>query len=222
MNEATTFRRRATGASLIAAPLVILAGGTLTPPQSDDSNAALLAAAAAHPVQAQVSAVLLAFGFALLIPAALGMLSLVRERSIRLGHVGGALAIVGGALLPGIVIVDFYGLALAESLDPATALAVDERAQDYALSLLIYLPANLGVVLGHTLLALAVTRAGHAPRWVPAGVVGGWVLCFVASANIALFAAGAALMALALGQVGLTLLRGSRGAAHASTQVSYG
>ena len=86
-------------------------------------------ALAAHPGQAEIAATLLHFGYVLLLPAALGLMHLARRATPKLAHVGGALAALGLATLPGLLVTDFYDLALAQALPRSQSVAISDAAQ---------------------------------------------------------------------------------------------
>lgn len=71
INDAANFRRTGAGISLIAGPLIALVGVLVCPELGSRTPDATLTAYAGNPVRAQVSAVLLWFGYLLFVPAAL-------------------------------------------------------------------------------------------------------------------------------------------------------
>ena len=171
IRNATNFRRTATGLSLIGATLLALAGLLATPWETEDNLAAYLDALAANPVQGQVAATLLHFGFLLYVPAFVGLLALLRTRGVVLGHIGVTLAILGWASISGFLIVDFYDLALAEALPRAEGVAIEERVEGYPGILAFFLPGFVGSMIGPPLVACALWRAGHVGLWLPLGAV---------------------------------------------------
>lgn len=201
------FRRRAAGVSLLAGPLLVFAGVLATPWEGSDDRAAYLAALADNPAQAQVSAVLLVLGYALLVPAAVGMIHLVRGRGAVLAHLAGALAVVGGAILPGLVAGDFYDLSLAQSLERQRAVEVLDRLGEYGGTLVILPLAVAGAFLGITLLTVALWRARFVRPWVPLATLAGFVVfALVGTGTLLPAALGTGLVLLALGSVGAKVL----------------
>ncbi len=77
----------------MAGPLVTVVGGLVTPWEERDKVAAYLASMAGGLVRAQVSAILLYFGYLLIAVGIFGMMHLLRRRAVVLGHVVGVLAI---------------------------------------------------------------------------------------------------------------------------------
>ncbi|HZY66458.1 MAG TPA: hypothetical protein VFE21_11340 [Rubrobacteraceae bacterium] len=97
INDANNFRRTVAGICLILAPLAFggsdmirlyIEGGT-------EEGAEQLAAIAANSGLWQVAAILNMVGVVLFVPAILGLMHLLRERSTVLGHLGGGLALIG-------------------------------------------------------------------------------------------------------------------------------
>lgn len=172
IRNATNFRRTATGLSLIGAALLTLAGLLATPWESEDTLPAYLDALAASPVQGQVAATLLHYGYLLYVPGFIGLLALFRSRGIVLGHVGVALAVLGWASVAGFLIVDFYDLALAEALPRAEGVAIEERVEEYPGILAFYLPGIVGAMIGPPLVAVALWRAGHVGWWLAVAAAG--------------------------------------------------
>jgi hypothetical protein len=178
LGNPTAFRRRVLLASLLGAGLLIAAGVFTSPPQGDGTTVGYQQSLAAHPGATQVSAVLLHFGFLLLVPVAVGLLTLLRERAVALGHVAAIVAVVGAVTLSGNVLTDIFDLALAENLSPADAAKASDGATAYPVAGLFIVPGFIGSLLGFTLLSVAVWRAGHASVWFPVTMGLGWVAFF--------------------------------------------
>jgi len=187
--------RRVTAACLVAAGLLMTAGFAATPWEAEQTTRAYHDALLGHPDQAQVAAVLLHFGYLLLMPGAFGVMALVAPRGGWLLRIGGVLAVLGMATLPGLLITDAYDLALARELPPDVAARVSDAVGDLALSTILGFPTIVGVVLGMILLFLALWRAGEVPFAVPALVIAGWVVSF-AGFGLVPTVAGGALMTL--------------------------
>lgn len=220
INDANNFRRTALGLCLIAGPLVTLIGGLVAPWEENDTTAAWLRVLAENPLRAQIGAVCFYFGYLLIAVSNFGILHLLRHRAVVLGHVAGVLAIWGWMTLPGMLVVDFYDLALAESLDLEQAVAIAERPQEYALAPLIGLSIPLGI-LALVLLVVALWRAGFTPVWVPVLFFVGTAVSFFGPPSQIFFSIGPATWLITLGYVGLKVLHLSdkeweRGAAPAT------
>jgi hypothetical protein len=206
INDANNFRRTALGLCLIAGPLVTLIGGLIAPWEENDTTAAWLRVLAENPLRAQIGAVCFYFGYLLIAVSIFGILNLLRGRAVVLGHVAGIFAIWGWMTLPGMLVVDFYDLALAQSLDLEQAVAISERPQAYALAPLIGLSIPLGI-LALVLLVVALWRAGFASVWVPVLFFVGTAVSFFGPPSVVFFTIGPATWLATLGYVGLRILR---------------
>jgi hypothetical protein len=202
---ATRFRRRAAGIASIGAGVLTFIGFATTPWEGSQDTALYLQALADNPVQAQVAATFLHFGYLLMVAAVLALGQLVRRRSVVLGHVGMAFGLLGTIGLPGLLVVDFYGLELAQQLPIDQAVAVEEGAQSHPLALLMAAPSAIGMMLGFLLLLIAAARAGRTPWWLVAALPVGVVVSFQPALVPALIGSG--VMMLVLTMVGLRTLR---------------
>jgi hypothetical protein len=172
--------RIAAGLSLAGAGVLIFAGFLMTPSEASSATAAGLRTLAAHPAQTQLAAVVLHFGYLLLIPAAFALVHLARRGARRLTYAGLVLTVLGAGL-SGLLISDFFELSLAQHLPLATAARVDDAGKQYALAALIAKPTALAAVLGLVLLAVAVWRAGWVSWWPAVVMLVGWVVAFSSS-----------------------------------------
>lgn len=203
--DATRFRRTMMGLCLIAGPLMTVIGGLATPWEDEATLASYLQALGENPIRAQVSAVLLYFGYLLTAVGVFGMIHIVKRRAVVLAHVAGILAVWGWVTLPGLLVTDFYDLSLAQYDDRQSAIAISERAGEYAGSTVLGLPVLFGFI-GLVLLVVAVWRAGFAPVWVPLVFVAGFAMSFFGPAGVVSFTVGFALAFVALGYVGVGIL----------------
>lgn len=99
-----------------------------------------------------------------------------------------------------------YDLSLAQFDDRSAAVAISERAGEYAGSSVLGMPVLFGFV-GLTLLTFALWRAGFAPLWVPVVFVAGFAMAFFGPVGVVSFTVGFALASIALGYVGMKILR---------------
>lgn len=211
IGNATNFRRTATGLSLAGAVLLTLAGMVVTPWETEDDVRAYLDALAANPVQGQVAATLLHFGFLLFVPGFLGLLAILKTRGVVLGHIGVALAAVGWISFSGFLIVDFYDLALAETLTREQGVAVEEKIEEYPAIFAFFLPGMIGAMLGPPLVGLALWRARHVGLWLPVLAVAGSVAAVATPPGLFWSTGGALLGVVSWGYVALRVLRTSDG-----------
>jgi hypothetical protein len=207
LSDPRRFSRLVAAFALIAAPVLVLAGMAATPWETEGTLGAYHDALAAHPQQANVAALLLHFGFLLLLPASLGLMHLARGARPKLAHVGGLLAVGGLATLPGLLVTDFYDLALAEALPRAQSVEIAESAGESWAAAVMGLSAAFPAIIGTILLAVAVWRAGVAPGWTALLVAAGWLVPFGSEVSLVLSVAGAGLMTLGFGWIGLAVAR---------------
>src|SRR6201991_5164130 len=165
LSDPRRFSRVVAVFALFAAPLLVLAGMAATPWEDEFTTASYHDALAGHPEQAQIAAVLLHFGFLLLLPASLGLLHLARGAAPKLAHIGGLLAIFGLATLPGLLVTDFYDLALAEALPREQSVPISDAALEGWAATLISLTGTLPVFAGMIVLVFAAWRAGGTALW---------------------------------------------------------
>jgi hypothetical protein len=200
--------RIASGLSIFGAGVLIFAGFVATPWEGSSATIAAMRTYLAHPTQVQVAAVLLHFGYLLLIPAAFTLARLARRGARRLSNTGLVLSILGAGL-SGLVVTDFSALAMAQHLPLQVAARVFGTGSHYLLGIgLIGMTSNVGALLGLVLLAVAAWRARWV-SWVPAAViVAGWVVIFMG--NTLLFGgAGSGLVFVGLALLGARVLRAS-------------
>lgn len=159
-----------------------------------------------HATAAAWAAVVLHFGFLLLVPGALALARAARAATPRLSVAASVLAWLGSGL-SGIVVVDYYDIVLSRELPADQAVELIDATTEVWQGALIAVPSMLGLLLGTILAAVAARRA----RLVPTAAVGmlavGWVV-FIAGADYIVPAAiGTGLMAASTAWMGARLLR---------------
>lgn len=183
LNDANKFRRTVSGVCLILAPLAF--GGADVVRLSIEgglSGQAQLEAIAGNTGLYAVVTVLNMVGLILFVPAILGLMHLLRDRSTLLSHVGGGLALIG---VLGFVAhnAGYFGLM--------GGLATSELSQQQALQFIGHMEASVSVIMyvlmfligfqfGPLLLGIGLYRAQVVPRWVAGLVISGMVLWIVA------------------------------------------
>jgi hypothetical protein len=205
INDPRTFRRTAAGLCPVAGPLVTLIGGLVTPWETTDTTAAYLQAIGENPTRAQISAVLLYFGFLLIAVGIFGIIHLLRHRAVVLAHVAGVLAVWGWVTLPGLLISDFYDLSLAQWSNREDAIAISDRAEGYVGGAILGIPVLLGL-LGLVLLGVAPWRARLAPLWVPGVLLAGTLIAQFGPLGVISFTTGMGLWLAGLAYIGLKIL----------------
>jgi hypothetical protein len=179
ISDAHHFRKMVAGFCMVFAPLCMLVGFVVDP---DASYAFLFV------------------GAILMVPAALGLMHMLREREVAMGHVGGGLSLIGLMGMAGLVGMDVGGTTdLVDRVDHLTGVAN------------WMFVATMGFGLGMAMLGMGVFRAHALTSWAAACLMIGGIAFDVAllasSAGIAI-AASAAMFA-ALGSTGLMVWRES-------------
>jgi hypothetical protein len=184
MNDANNFRRTSAGLSLIAAPLAGLIGGLIFPPLPRDT-AGTLANISEHSGRFLVANFLFLVAFALMVSAVLGIMHLLRNRVVALGHIGGGLFLLGSFLHAAVIGYALVQLPIAASGgDTGQIVALTEGTYASTAFLLLLAMMLIPSVLGSLILAIAVWRARVAPLWVAVVIVVGVATDFVVPDNL--------------------------------------
>jgi hypothetical protein len=201
------FRRTLAGVSLILAPLLLLLS-ELVNPSAEGEAGLLLVEAAGNSVGYYLDGLLGLAASILLVPAFLGIMHLLRGRGAVLGHVGGALAVVGAV---GLAIASALAFVVLEMVDDdaerGEMIALLERLDDNTgLGLVFVLMLGLGFNAGPILLAAGLLRARAAPLFAAPVILVGQVV-FVLLAGVGFFKVLAyAILAVGYGALGVRLL----------------
>lgn len=205
IGDANNFRRTAAGLCLIAAPLAGLASAFVTP-RFTGGIGDELAAISDHTGRWLIGESLNLISFFLFMLAALGIVHLLRHRSVVLGHVGGGLVLLGAFFHGAIIGFALVEVPLVES-GGARGRLVEFANQMYENTAftMILLPF-LSFFLGWILLAIALWRARAVPLWIAATLMAAPLSEFfgpeAVSPELML-----ALFLIALGYIGLKVLR---------------
>lgn len=206
------FDRLATGLAALAAGPTILAGMFLGVWEADETVRAYLQTYLVDPDRSQLSAVLLHFGYLLLLPALLGLAAVTRAAP-RLRATGLVFGMLGLSTLPGLLVVDFYDLALAQTLPLDQAVAVVDATEQYWGPLVLFIPTMLGILLAVVLLSVAACRVGFLPWWSAALLIAGIaLLTFVRGGGLTTAVISTAVLGLGLTDAGWRLIRSASAA----------
>jgi hypothetical protein len=158
-------------------------------------------------MQVQIAAVLLHFGYLLLIPAAFALARLARRGARRLSNTGLVLSVLGAGL-SGLLVTDFFALAMAQHLPLQVAARVFDSTSHYPLGIgLIGMTSNFGAMLGLVLLAAAAWRSRWV-SWVPAVMIlAGLVVILIMNHTPLMGGIGAGLVFVGLALLGARVLR---------------
>ena len=177
--DANNFRRTLAGLCLIAAPLVGLIGAFVGP-QYPGSLRAELAAISENPGGWMIGNLLTLISFFLLIPAVLGIVHLLSDRSVTLGHIGGALALLGIYFHAAVIGYSLVELPLtASEIGRTEIIAFTEQTYYEHTAFTIILLPFLGFYLGSIILTIALWRARVVPLWVVVVIIAAVISEFI-------------------------------------------
>ena len=207
-SDSQHLRKTVAGLCMVLGPLLVLVAFVLSPRLETDA-AAQLRVAAEHVDRFYLVNLLAMVGVALLFPAVLGLMHMVRERRPFEGAVGGGLAFVG--LL---ATMASFGLAFAmwqmvsDGVQPGDVALLDSINESAGVQIPVFIVGFAGAV-GVGVLMLGMYRAHVVDWWMALFVATGVVLINVAfpTGMLALAIAGGALMLVGLGTIGLMVLR---------------
>jgi hypothetical protein len=193
--DSANFSRTLAVVGLVAGPLLLAVSALIDPAWGDDSETYLSKVADNSGIYA-ASGTISTVGTVILIAGMLGVLHLLRRRSIALGQIAACLVVIGLiGLTPSMA---FYGidiaLAQADNREAAVAIYESEPALLVAYWITFFFG---GIVLGFVLLAVALFLRRVVPIWAPVLLIVALVLIF--------FAEGAVLNALANVLLGVAL-----------------
>lgn len=207
--DASNFRRKLGGLSLILAPL-LFAVVEITHPAHGSDATTLLAQAAQDRGLTLADIYILIASSILFIPAFFALLHVVRGRGVVLAHIAGVLGLAGVSL--GLTRAGFQ-LMIWAMASPG----VDQRAMKTFLNQSAQNPAGLPIFLGPLLLTIglilfgiAVWRAGFGYRWAGPLIALGFVVAVVGGSaglpDLPVAIVSAALWVLGFVAIGLRLL----------------
>jgi hypothetical protein len=169
LSDAHHFRKTVAGMCMIVAPALFVVSAILAP-SSDNDAGAILGAIADHPDRFYVSTAFGIAGTVLLVPALLGLMHVLREREVSLGHLGGGLALIGSLafmMLWGASLMEWQMVRGGGDRGQMTAL-LDRFMHTTGTEVLFFF--SLAFTVGMALLALGLYRA-RAVHWSTAGAL---------------------------------------------------
>jgi len=121
------FRKMVAGFCMILAPLLLLMS-MIVESRIGTSENSFVIGRVGNPDTGSFEQMLLVAGLVLMVPATLGLMHMLREREVALGHVGGAIALIGLLVMPyawmaGAVVLAI-GLYRARAVQSTTALCI--------------------------------------------------------------------------------------------------
>jgi hypothetical protein len=201
----TRFRRVGGALSLMASGTLVFAS-LLMIPYENQTVAQYLQTGVDHRTNILWAAVVLHFGYLLLVPAAFTLIRLARRRNPKTSIVATVLSGLGMGL-SGIIVVDFYDVALANALPAEEALRIFELAGSYGQGGLVAAPSVIGMALGINLALYVAWRARAIPVFPLVLSVVGWLVFTFFSGDAWLPSVGSALVAVGLAWAGVIVLK---------------
>lgn len=210
LSNATKFRRTVAGLCLILGPLFLLISNLLQTraPATLDEH---LNAIAENAVANEISFGFALYGFTLMIPATIGIIHLLRYRSVALGHIGGTLLIVGMvsfAFVAGTESI-LYIAGADSSMDRNALLSINDRIGISVVYNIINLTEVFGYLFGTILLAIGLFREKVVPRLYPILLITGIIIRFTLTSFYAGVVLSDLLYFIAFAAVGILILRQS-------------
>jgi hypothetical protein len=204
------FRKTVAGCCMVVGPLLALAAFVVSPAIKSGS-AAQIAEVARHQDRFLLSMLLSMAAVLLVTGAAFGLMHMLRERMVAMGHVGGALALIGL-----IATMAQLGAQLAlwpmvrDGVQATDVSAWQSLTHDTATMIPLFI-VPWAAVIGFAVLAMGLFRA-HAVDWWMAAMIAVGALGITLSAPLASVGVGivgAALFLVGSGSVGMLVLRES-------------
>jgi hypothetical protein len=208
LSDAHHSRKIVAGACMVVAPIVLLVAMVIHP--ASDTDEATQVATIADNLDVWYTAHLLALvSIVLMVPALLGLMHMLRERQVTLGHVGGGLAMLGLLAFVGIVAMELVMWKLVGDGDTASAVSLLKGLNESAGILIPFALLSFGFSIGMALLSVGLYRARVVQSWM-AVCVGTGAIVFgfgIATAMNWLTIVAAAILVVGLGAVGRMVLR---------------
>jgi hypothetical protein len=208
LSDAHHFRKMVAGACMVVAPLVLLVAAVIHP--ASDMNEATQVATIADNLDAWYVAHLLALiSIAVMVPAVLGLMHMLRDREVAFGHVGGGLAMLGLLAFAGIVGMELVMWQMVAGGSTREAVALLERLNDTAGIVIPFVVVSFGFALGLACLAIGLYRARAVQSWTAVSVAVGAIVFGVAIGTALnwLSIVAAAFLVVGLGTIGRMVLR---------------
>ena len=208
LSDAHHSRKMVAGACMVVAPILLLVAMVIHP--ASDMDEATQVATIADNLDAWYAAHLIVLvSIVLTVPALLGLMHMLRERQVTLGHVGGGLGMVGLLAFVGIVAMELVLWQLVREGDTATAMTLLQGLNESAGILIPFALMSFGFAIGMALLAVGLYRARAVQSWMAVCVGAGAILVGLAFATALNWLAivAAAFLVVGLGSIGRMVLR---------------
>jgi hypothetical protein len=157
--SALSFRRFAAVWALVLSGVLIVFAFFMDPDIGAEGRE-LARAYAENPGRIQLSAHGLRLAFALLIVPVFVLISMIREQGAWVANAAGILAVLGMTTMPGLLVVDFFDIAIYGELGGDAWQAVSDRLEELPGMIIMFVSAFVPFVLALPLIFLAAWRGG--------------------------------------------------------------
>jgi len=208
LSDAHHFRKMLAGACMVVAPVFLLVATVIHP--ASDMDEATQVATIAENLDVWYAAHLIALvAIVLTVPALLGLMHMLRERQVSLGHVGGGLALIGLLAFVGLVAMELVMWELVSEGDQAAAVTLLQGLNESPGILIPFAFVSFGFSIGMALLSVGLYRARAVQSWMAVCVGAGAILFGfgIATAMNWLTIVAAAFLVVGLGSIGRMVLR---------------
>jgi hypothetical protein len=202
ISDAHHFRKMVAGFCMVVAPIVALVGFVIHPETKSD-EAAQIGVVAAHMDAWYLSHLLLFISVVLAVPAALGLMHMLRAREVALGHLGGGMALAGLMAISGILGMEMVAWQMGVGADGEMASLLNRVNETTGIVIPFFL-GSLLFGLGYAALGLGLYKARAAGAWFAMCLVAGGVLFDVAfvTESLMLTIVGMAFIVVGQGAIG--------------------
>jgi hypothetical protein len=207
LSDAHHFRKMIAGFCMVCGPLMLLVAMVVQPETGTEASSTI-AAAADSPDAWYIANLLALVSLVLAVPAVLGLMHMLREREVAMGHLGGGLALLG--ILAFVGIVAMYGFVgwQAGAGDRSEMVALFDRLNETAGVVIPFYVMSFAFVLGLLCLAYGLYRARAVQSWMALFVGISAILLAIGfpTAGELVTIIGAAFMFVGLGSIGRMVL----------------
>jgi hypothetical protein len=196
ISDAHHFRKLVAGACMVLSPLLMLVAIVIHP-GLEDGAVAQYAVIAGNLDAWYLTHMLMLLSTLFAFPAVLGLMHMLREREVALGHVGGGLGLIGLVAFTGIVAIEgFAGWQIADGGGRAADVLLLDRLNDAGGLGIPFYFGSFAFTIGAICLAFGLYKARAVQSWMS--------LCLAAGAVVFAFGGGMAMTW--LGIVGAAVL----------------
>lgn len=208
ISDAHHFRKLVAGACMLMSPLLLLVA-MVVHPGLEDGPVAQFAVISGDLDAWYLTSMLLLLSGLLAFPAVLGLMHMLREREVALGHVGGSLGLIGLVAFTGLVaITGFAAWAMADAGTRAAGVVLLDRVDNSAALSIPFYWSTFAFTIGAVCLAIGIYKARAAQSWMALCLAVGAV-AFALGGGMAmswLTIVGAAVLFVGLGSIGRMVL----------------